>query len=698
MSRDALVATTVALLFAASIGGALWYRGYSLPIAQLASIDNVLSSSSAASQVTAPEASPQIPATPQTGAPAPNNAQPPLLPPAPPEIGEEKKEEPKRAAEKPAGKSVSKLPGTPAKKPVEKPAPPKGELAMPALPEGDLVGDVALPPVLDSSKPSPTKPSLPASEPNMPVNVPEQVAVPGPPVESKNSLPKSDLLPSLDGDKPAVAESPVPPAPPVVTAKSDALLPTVDDAAAELEAEMKTASKKSSLPAEPSLAEEPAQSMKSSLPKASLPEADEPVAGTKAAPLVPAAPVESKPASVVPPAPVVAETPAEDPVKTMPSPKLPTNDLKPVATATPTKKAPLAEATVAAPAADAPTPVSNLPKIPAPPSDMISARAVQTPSANGATLGTPAVPPVKPMTPSAPAPTAKDVIATAQPIKPLSPVEPTDPAAPLAQAKSTSSAAPTGQAQAAEAPPKPDEYLPLSNNHREYVPLGPGRPSEEFVSVAGGALPKGEVAYGGTSVVSHVRKTDLSNDQPKVISYDAKAYLTLEGDSFERIAETMYHTSGYGEALARYNRSRFHGDDVLPAGAKVRVPPMEVLGQQRGTASAGNSSARDAFQKVDRMPYVMSNAPAGAGAAIPVSNHPPIQPSAFDHQLVGAPAPEPPGAQYRAERNETLWAISKRHLGDGRRWREIYNLNRDRLASETQVPAGTTLRMPTITP
>jgi nucleoid-associated protein YgaU len=299
---------------------------------------------------------------------------------------------------------------------------------------------------------------------------------------------------------------------------------------------------------------------------------------------------------------------------------------------------------------------------------------------------------------SAPAPTPKDVIATAQPIKATPSTGPVDPAAaPMAQAKSLrGSAAPPDQAATVETAEKPDEYLPLSNNHREYVPLGPGRPNEEFVSVAGGALPKGEVVYGGTSVVSHVRKTDLSSDQPKVISYDAKAYLTLEGDSFERIAETMYHTSGYGEALARYNRSRFRGDDVLPTGAKVRVPPMEVLGQQRGMASTG--SARDAFQKVDRMPYVMSNAPEGAGAAIPVSNHPPIQKSAFDHQHVGTPAPEPPGNQYLAERNETLWAIAKKHLGDGRRWREIYNLNRDRLVSETQVPAGTTLRMPTTTP
>lgn len=705
MSRDALVATTVALLFAASIGGALWYRGISLPITQLASMDNVLASSGAvpepASQAGMPEAT-----APPVNAPTPNNAQPPLLPPAPPEIAEEKKEEPKPASEKPAGKTVSKLPTTPAKKPVEKLSPPKGELSMPALPEGDLVNDVALPPVLDSSRPAaPTKPSLPASEPNMPVNVPEQVTVPAPPAPPTKTTPKNELLPNLDGDKPVVAESPVPPAPPSVTAKSDAVLPSVDELAMpKLEAELNEATKKTSPPAESSLAEEPLQNKKSSLPKSSLPDSEEmtgSMPGEKPASLTPAGPVESKRSPAMPAASAMADSASEEPVRTMPSPKLPTNDLKPVATATPTKTSAVPTPAVSATGTGESAPASNLPKIPAPPSERVTAKAIQPPSTNGATLGTPAVPPAKGIaSSSAPAPTPKDVIATAQPIKATPSNEPIDPAAaPIAQAKSLrGSAAPPDQAATVETAAKPDEYLPLSNNHREYVPLGPGRPSEEFVSVAGGALPKGEVAYGGTAVVNHVqvRKTDLTSDQPKVISYDAKAYLTLEGDSFERIAETMYHTSGYGEALARYNRSRFRGDDVLPTGAKVRVPPMEVLGQQRGMASTG--TARDAFQKVDRMPYVMSNAPAGAGAAIPVSNHPPIQRSAFDHQLVGTPAPEPPGNHYHAERNETLWAIAKKHLGDGRRWREIYNLNRDRLVSETQVPAGTTLRMPTTTP
>ena len=52
------------------------------------------------------------------------------------------------------------------------------------------------------------------------------------------------------------------------------------------------------------------------------------------------------------------------------------------------------------------------------------------------------------------------------------------------------------------------------------------------------------------------------------------------------------------------------------------------------------------------------------------------------------------GPTYTVEREETLYSIAKRTLGDGKRWREIYKLNADRLGSEFDVPVGVTLRLP----
>jgi len=48
---------------------------------------------------------------------------------------------------------------------------------------------------------------------------------------------------------------------------------------------------------------------------------------------------------------------------------------------------------------------------------------------------------------------------------------------------------------------------------------------------------------------------------------------------------------------------------------------------------------------------------------------------------------------------DSLWAIAKRELGDGSRWREIYEANRDVIGPDPNViQVGMTLRIPGGTP
>ena len=49
---------------------------------------------------------------------------------------------------------------------------------------------------------------------------------------------------------------------------------------------------------------------------------------------------------------------------------------------------------------------------------------------------------------------------------------------------------------------------------------------------------------------------------------------------------------------------------------------------------------------------------------------------------------------YVVEINDSLTSIAERILGNGRRWREIYELNRDRIANPDILPVGTELRLP----
>ncbi len=66
-----------------------------------------------------------------------------------------------------------------------------------------------------------------------------------------------------------------------------------------------------------------------------------------------------------------------------------------------------------------------------------------------------------------------------------------------------------------------------------------------------------------------------------------------------------------------------------------------------------------------------------------------------------APEPElerqgtPPAAKiYTVTKGDSLWAIAKKQLGNGSRWQEIYNLNKDKISNPNVIYPGQVLTMP----
>jgi nucleoid-associated protein YgaU len=141
---------------------------------------------------------------------------------------------------------------------------------------------------------------------------------------------------------------------------------------------------------------------------------------------------------------------------------------------------------------------------------------------------------------------------------------------------------------------------------------------------------------------------------PSVRSYDVESYLILDGDTYDAIAASVYKNRELGPALARYNRWNGVSSDPLTPGRRVLLPPETVL----------TTPERTAAPRLLPTPSRSAASPAGAGPT------------------------------YTVDREETLYSIAKRTLGDGKRWREIYKLNTDRLGSEFDVPVGVTLRLP----
>lgn len=54
----------------------------------------------------------------------------------------------------------------------------------------------------------------------------------------------------------------------------------------------------------------------------------------------------------------------------------------------------------------------------------------------------------------------------------------------------------------------------------------------------------------------------------------------------------------------------------------------------------------------------------------------------------------PKYTQYTVKKGDTLWAISKKYLGNGERYKEIYNLNKDILKSPSLIYPGQVLKLP----
>lgn len=54
----------------------------------------------------------------------------------------------------------------------------------------------------------------------------------------------------------------------------------------------------------------------------------------------------------------------------------------------------------------------------------------------------------------------------------------------------------------------------------------------------------------------------------------------------------------------------------------------------------------------------------------------------------------PPAKSYVVQKGDCLWNIAKKKLGNGGRWQEIYNLNRDRIRNPNLIQPGWVLTLP----
>ncbi|MCY2961574.1 MAG: LysM peptidoglycan-binding domain-containing protein [Planctomycetota bacterium] len=154
---------------------------------------------------------------------------------------------------------------------------------------------------------------------------------------------------------------------------------------------------------------------------------------------------------------------------------------------------------------------------------------------------------------------------------------------------------------------------------------------------------------------------------------DLKLYTWKEGDTWRGIADTYYGDWQRLDVLKRHNEGRM---DVQP-GESVFVPVFADERAMAAAKAAPGEAAEPAKDVVAKSDAKSSTKSGSKGKAEPK-----------------APAKASGKKFHTVASGESLWKIAKTELGDGNRWQEIYDANRDLLAKPESIKKGMRLRIP----
>jgi nucleoid-associated protein YgaU len=161
-----------------------------------------------------------------------------------------------------------------------------------------------------------------------------------------------------------------------------------------------------------------------------------------------------------------------------------------------------------------------------------------------------------------------------------------------------------------------------------------------------------------------VRTIEASSVEP----VSQKTYVVSKGDSLATIALKVYGTvDGKKQSnitkIFKANSAVLKSPERISIGQKLVIPPLSSL----GTVSKNNSEASSA--KINKLKSSSSNVAASDNTAKQTK-------------------------AYVVKQGDSLWTIAKEKLGNGSRYTEILELNKDVLADESSLTVGMGLKLP----
>ncbi len=163
--------------------------------------------------------------------------------------------------------------------------------------------------------------------------------------------------------------------------------------------------------------------------------------------------------------------------------------------------------------------------------------------------------------------------------------------------------------------------------------------------------------------------TDLTVEQPRQVSYPQRAYALHERDQ------------GHGTVQDIVTRDRTTSADTDPSHTAAIDQRLAALQQQGDFVPVRHELDGATYQPGSNTLRFRETAPPPREPSQRMTETPVVIPAATQPTMV-------------VKSGQTLTAIAREHLGDGNRWKEIFELNRDKLDAPESLQAGMQIKLP----
>lgn len=238
-------------------------------------------------------------------------------------------------------------------------------------------------------------------------------------------------------------------------------------------------------------------------------------------------------------------------------------------------------------------------------------------------------------------------------------------------------------------------------DHADLVATAPERARPNAGPISIQPLPAAQqIAFRGNGQITPGAMDGMSSDgmgmggQPQVQyqqavpqsagEVPAELYTIKAGESLYKICQAKYGDGTLWKSLAEFNKSVIPNPTKLRAGVTIRLPSPSVLKGESPAPPA--QAALPPMGMAPTMDGTMAMPTGGMDGSVVMG----VPQSAAAEQ----PAPAPSTREYTVQKGDTLSSIASKKLGSKGKWKQIADLNRDRLNDPHGLSPGTVIRLP----